>query len=409
MPDDAPPHPLYIVCLASYFKGAEFIRECKRQGSRVVLVTKEKLLGEDWPRESLDGIISVSNDATPEHFIHTVTQLARPLKLDRVVALEEYDVITASLIREHLRIPGMGSTTARLFRDKLAMRVVAQEAGIRVPAFVHLLNYNEIGQYMERIPAPWMMKPRSDVSAIGIKKLEDSEQVWRAIDVLDARPALTERSSYYLLERFVAGEVFHVDSLVEGSEVVFAGANRYGRPPMEVAHGGGVYISYTIEHDCDDQKQLFEINSKLIKSLGLVRGAAHAEFIKSAADGQFYFLEIAARVGGSYIAEVLEAASGINIWREWAGIELARGEHSLDLQPKRREYAGIALSLSRQEWPDTAAYTDEEIVYRVKKRHHVGLVVRSPSLERATELLDAYAKRFTEEFSAIVPPLERPD
>jgi hypothetical protein len=405
----APPHPLYVVCLASYFKGGEFIRECKRQGCRVMLVTKEKLLGEDWPRESLDGIIAVPNDATPEHFIHTVTQLARPLKLDLVVALEEYDVITAALVREHLRVPGMGSTTARLFRDKLAMRIVARDAGIRVPEFVHLLNYDEIGHYMERTPAPWVLKPRSDVSAIGIKKLEDSEQVWRAMDVLDARPALNERSSYYLLERFVAGQVFHVDSLVEGSEVVFAGANRYGRPPMDVAHGGGVYLSYTIEHDGDEQKQLFELNRRLIRSLGLVRGAAHAEFIRSAADGQFYFLEIAARVGGSYIAEVLEAASGIHIWREWARVELARGERPLELSPSRREYGGIALSLARQEWPDTSAYTDEEIVYRVRKRHHVGLVVRSPRIERVKELLDNYAARFAEEFSAIVPPLERPD
>ena len=145
MPDDAPPHPLYIVCLASYFKGGEFIRECKRQGSRVVLVTKEKLLGEEWPRESLDDIISVPNDATPELFIHTVTQLARPLKLDRVVALEEYDVMTASSrARAPAHLPGMGSTTARLFRDKLAMRIVAEEAGIRVPDFVHFLNYNEM-------------------------------------------------------------------------------------------------------------------------------------------------------------------------------------------------------------------------------------------------------------------------
>ena len=406
---DSPPHPLYIVCLASFFKGGEFIRECKRRGCRVVLVTKEKLLGEDWPRESLDDIIAAPNDATPEHFIHIVTQLARPLKLDRVVALEEYDVITAALIREHLRIPGMGSTTARLFRDKLAMRVVAQESGMRVPDFVHLLNYNEIGEYMERIPPPWMLKPRSDVSAIGIKKLEESEQVWRAIDVLDSRPALTERSSYYLLERYVAGEVFHVDSLVEGSEVVFAGANRYGRPPMDVAHSGGVYISHTVEHDSDDQRQLFEMNRKLIASLGLVRGAAHAEFIKSKDDEQFYFLEIAARVGGSYIAEVLEAASGINIWREWAAIEMARGERLVALHPSRREYSGIALTLARQEWPDTDAYTDAEIVYRVKKRHHVGLVVRSPKLDRVKELLDAYAVRFAEEFSAIVPPLERPE
>ncbi|MGB7922398.1 MAG: ATP-grasp domain-containing protein [Pyrinomonadaceae bacterium] len=400
---------LNVVCLASYFKGGEFIRECKQQGCRVTLVTREKLLHEDWPRESLDDLISVPNDADPEHFIHTVSELARPVKLDRLVALEEYDVITAALVREHLRLAGMGSTTARLFRDKLAMRVKAQDAGIRVPEFVHILNYNELGEYMNRVPAPWVLKPRSDVSAFGIKKMHESEQVWRAIDALDARENLRERSSYYLLERFIAGEVYHVDSLVEESKVVFAGVNKYGRPPMDVAHGGGIFISHTIKHDSRDQKELLKINRKLVKALGLRRGVAHAEFIKSAEDGHFYFLEVAARVGGAYIAECLEAASGVNLWRAWAKIELAGGERSAGVQPMREEYGGIALSLARQEYPDTASYTDPEIFYRVKKRHHVGLVVRSAELERVTELLDQYALRFMEEFSATVPPPERPE
>jgi biotin carboxylase len=400
---------LNVVCLASYFKGGEFIRECKQQGCQVTLVTREKLLQEDWPRESLDDLIAVPNDADPELFIHVVSQLARPVKLDRVVALEEYDVATAALVREHLRLPGMGSTTARLFRDKLAMRVKAQEAGIRVPDFVHVLNYDELGKFMNRVPAPWVLKPRSDVSALGIKKMEESEQVWRAIDVLDARPNLRERSSYYLLERFVAGEVYHVDSLVEGSKVVFAGVNKYGRPPMEVAHQGGVFISHTVKHGSRDEKELLKINRKLIASLGLRRGVAHAEFIKSAEDGHFYFLEIASRVGGAYIAESLEAASGINLWRDWARIELAGGERPVEVLPARREYGGIALSLARQEYPDTTSYTDPEIFYRVRKRHHVGLVVRSPELDRVVELLDQYARRFIDEFLATVPPLERPE
>ena len=234
------------------------------------------------------------------------------------------------------------------------------------------------------------------------------------------RENLRERSSYYLLERFVAGEVFHVDSVVSAGKVVFAGANQYGRPPMEVAHGGGAYISYTIAHGSDDQKQLFEINRKLVKVFGMQRGATHAEFIKSAADGKFYFLEIAARVGGAYIADVLEAASGLNLWREWAGIEISDtkpgqkpdrkgGLGAKRISPPRKEYAGIVLSLARQESPDTSAYDDAEIVYRVKKKHHAGLIVRSAKLERVTKLLDQYARRFAEDFIAVVPPLERPE
>ncbi len=396
-----------IICLASYFKGTDFIRACKDAGHTVFLVTKEKWMHEAWPHDCIEQIISVHNDAPPEVYVHVVSELARPRKVDLIVALEEFDVVTAGLIREHLRLPGMSISTARRFRDKLAMNQLAREVGLKVPEFVHLLNYQEVGAFMDRVPPPWVLKPRSDVSAIGIRKLEDSERVWRTIDELDARERLVEKSHYSFLAQFVPGDVYHVDSIVEKGKVLFAGVNRYGRPPMEVAHGGGLFLTYTVEHGSEDQTRLLDIHQKLVTTLGLVRGATHAEFIKSQADGEFYFLEIAARIGGAYIAETLEAARGVNLWREWARIELAAGDGSYTLPPVRDEYAGIALSLARQEWPDTSAYTDPEIAYRVSRKHHVGLVVRSRSQARVLELLDQYAHRFSEDFVAVQPPLER--
>lgn len=402
-------HPLNIVCLATYFKGADFIRECKEHGCNVVLITKEKTLAEDWPRESLDDLIAVPNDAGPALFIDLLAFLARKAKVDRIIALEEFDVVTAALMREHLCLPGLSSSGARVFRDKLSMAVHAQRAGINVPEFVPLVNSEEVDQYMKTVPGPWVIKPRSDVSAIGIRKVSEPEEVWRAIEEMNRRENLRERASYYVLARFIPGEVFHVDSLVNDGKVVFAGTNQYGRPPMQVAHQGGAYVSRTLARGSADEKELLATNKKLIKALGLERGATHAEFIKSDADGKFYFLEIAARVGGAYIADVLEAASGVNLWREWARLEIADGKPTSKVTPLRKEYAGIILSLAKQEQPDTSAYVDEEIVYRVKKRHHAGLIVRASRLERVNELLDEYGRRFVEDFVAVVAPPERPE
>ena len=402
-------YPLNIVCLATYFKGADFIRECKAHGCHVVLVTKEKMLREDWPRESLDDLIAVPNDAGPPLFIDLLAFLARQRKIDRVVALEEFDVVTAALMREHLCIPGLSSSRAKVFRDKLSMAVQSQRAGINVPDFVPLINRDEVREFMERVPPPWIIKPRSDVSAIGIRKVENDGEVIRTMDEMNERENLRERASYYLLARFIPGEVFHVDSVVNEGKVVFSGANQYGRPPMQVAHQGGAYISRTLDRGTNDEKALFEANKKLIKALGLERGATHAEFIKSDADGRFYFLEIAARVGGAYIAEVLEAATGVNLWREWARLEIADGRGATKIRPTRKEYAGIILSLAKQESPDTSAYVDEEIVHRVKKSHHAGLIVRSPQLKRVNQLLDDYAIRFADDFVAVAPPPERPE
>jgi len=195
--------------------------------------------------------------------------------------------------------------------------------------------------------------------------------------------------------------------LVDG-KVVFAGVNKYGRPPLQVAHGGGAYISQTIEYGSNDQRKLLDINRRLIRALGMHTGATHAEFIRSEVDNEFYFLEIAARVGGAYIADVLEAATGINLWREWARLEVDGVNPRKRLRP-RKEHAGIILSLARQEYPDTSAYDDREIVYRVKKKHHAGLIVRAEKRERVTELLNDYARRFADDFVAVLPPMERPE
>jgi biotin carboxylase len=401
--------PLNVVCLATYFKGADFIRECKEQGCKVVLITKEKMLHEDWPRESLDDLIAVPNEAGPPLFIDLLAFLARDTRIDRIIALEEFDVVTAALMREHLCLPGLNSSNAKIFRDKLAMAVHSREAEIDVPEFVPLINNHEVRDYMERVPGPWIIKPRSDVSAIGIRKVSAPEEVWRVMEEMNARENLRERASYYLLARFISGEVFHVDSLVNEGKVLFAGTNQYGRPPMQVAHQGGAYLSRTVVRGSADEKMLLSANRKLVRALGLQRGATHAEFIKSDVDGKFYFLEIAARVGGAYIAEVLEAASGVNLWREWARLEITDGVGPKGIRPLRKEYAGIILSLAKQEYPDTAGYSDPEIVHRVKKRHHAGLIVRAPRLERVNELLDGYGLRFAEDFVAVAPPPERPE
>lgn len=441
MPETAA-RPLNVICLATYFKGGDFIRECKRQGCHVILVTKEKMLQEDWPRDCLDDVIAVPNDAGPPLMIDLTAFIARKMKVDRVVALEEFDVMTAALIREHFCLPGMSSSAAKTFRDKYRMAEAAKAGGIILPDFVPLINTDDVAAFMERVPPPWIIKPRSDVSAIGIRKVDDPAEVWRVIEEMNQREHLRERASYYLLAQFIPGEVFHVDSIVNNGRVVFAGANRYGRPPLEVAHGGGAYVSRTVAHGSANEKKLLANNRQLVKALQLERGAAHAEFIKSDADGEFYFLEMAARVGGAYIADVLEAASGLNLWREWAHMEVSDDEANCEagagqkpdgeggkpgqkpdrkgglsrakgglggtkLKPLRNEYAGIVLSLSKQETPDTSAYDDPEIVYRVKKRHHAGLIVRSKKLERVEELLTQYAARFADDFVAVVPPLEK--
>jgi biotin carboxylase len=394
--------PLTVLCITTYEKGQEFMRECKRQGCRVILLTAEKLRDADWPRECLDDTFYLPEEIPLADILQAVTHLARTQKIDRIVALDEYDMETAATLREHLRVPGMGLTTMRYFRDKLAMRMKALDGGVRVPDFVPVVNHNDIRYYLEHTSGPWVLKPRQEASAIGIKKIHAGEELWPVLEQLG------DKQSSYLLEKFIPGEVYHVDSVGSECEVVFANVSRYGKPPMNVAQGGGVFTTFTLPRGGEEDSSLRQINRDLIAALGLVRGVTHAEFIRAHEDGEFYFLECAARVGGAYINEMVEAATGVNLWREWARIEVAGGNGSYKLPPVREEYAGVILSLARQEEPDTSRYDDPEVCLRLKRHHHAGLVVRSTEQRRVQGLLEAYSERFVREFLAVEPPRAKP-
>ncbi|MFN8597130.1 MAG: ATP-grasp domain-containing protein [Anaerolineae bacterium] len=391
-----------ILCISSYEKGQAFLREVKRQGSTIYLLTVEKLREADWPRDSLDDIFYMPSLFNEQDMIYAVSYLARNHPIDRIVPLDDYDVEMAAALREHLRIPGMGDTTARYFRDKLAMRVRARDRNILVPDFVHILNYDRIREFMARVPPPWLLKPRSEASSLGIKKINSPDELWPTLDVLG------DRQSYYVLEKFVPGEVFHVDSIVSEKEVVFSEVHQYGRPPFSVMHEGGVFVTRTVQRGSADEQKLKATNEKLIKALGLVRGVTHAEFLKGEADGKFYFIECAARVGGANIAELVQASTGLNLWEQWARIEIAGEDVPYELPEHRSDYGGLLISLAKQEWPDTSAYTDPEIVWRMKRKGHAGLIVAAPDRARVQTLLDSYTQRFYEDFFAQLPPPDRP-
>jgi biotin carboxylase len=395
-----------ILCLASYDKGHEFLRECKRQGCTVLLLTSESIRHTaHFPTESIDEIFYMPDDHhrwNHTHTIHAVAYLARTQALDLIVPLDDFDVELAALLREQLRVPGMGQTTARYFRDKLAMRMRAAGAGIRVPDFVHVLNHGRIAEFLECIPGPWVLKPRSMAGAIGIRKLHAAREVWETVE------ALGDEQSNYLLERFVPGGIFHVDSIVYDGEVRFAIASGYGRPPLEVAQGGGIFTTRILPRESETAQRLVAENQRLLQTFGLQRGVSHTEFIISDDEDQAYFLETSARVGGAHIVELVEAATGLNLWAEWAKVEVAGGRFPYEPPQARGDYAGLVVSLARQQQPDTSAFADPEVVWRLEKSHHVGIIVRSPDPSRVRALLEDYSERIARDYLAVEPPREQP-
>jgi len=392
-----------IFCISTYEKGQAFLREAAALGCDVTLLTTEKHTHGNWPKEVLAGFHTMPVGLTPVQVLNTVTYYARSHRIDRIVALDEFDLETAALLREHLRMPGMGQTATRFFRDKLAMRTAARAAGVPVPDFSSVVNHDDIQHFLLNTQGPWLLKPRSSASAIGIKQVERPEDIWPLLEQLG------DAASEHVLECFVPGDIFHVEGITWGKEVLFAAAHKYGKPPMQTMHQGGVFTTRTLDRASEDAESLRAIHAATLSALCMSQGVTHSEFIKAHSDGSFYFLETAARVGGAFIAEVVEYASGLNPWAEWARIEVAalRGER-YQLPVLREDYAGSVICLARQEQPDLSAYADSEIVYRLPKHHHAGLIVRSESAQRVESLLENYGPRFLEDFYARMDVPDKP-
>lgn len=392
-----------VLALASYFKGNRFLERLKAERQTVYLLTVESALKEPWARDACADVFAVKSFHDTRALLNSVAYLMRSRKIDRIVALDDFDVEVGAHLREHFRMTHTGHTesTARFFRDKLAMRTKARELGIRIPDFTPIFNHDDVRAFLARVPGPWLVKPRSEASAAGIRKLHTADDVWKRIDELG------DDQSFCLIEQMVPGDLFHVDSLVENGRVIFAEVNAYWRPLLDVYQGGGVYATRTFPRDRPEVAALRAANEQVLTGFGLGWGASHTEFMKAHADGQVYFIETSARVGGANTAEMVEHATGVNLWSEWAKLELCRGTADYRLPELKRKFGGVVVSLARQEQPDTSGFTDPEIVHRLKMRNHIGFVLCADTPERVEQLLTQYMERIARDFGAVLPAADK--
>jgi hypothetical protein len=311
----------FILCLAASHTGDQFVEELANLGCRVVLLTIDEHRDSGWPSDSVSELHSMPAGMVLQQITNTVTYLARSRKFARVIALDNFNVQIAAALREHMRIPGMGVTTACYFSDRLAARLKAAQMGMAVPAFTSVANYDELRQFMQAVPSPWLLTPRSESCGSEIRQLHDSEQVWRALD------ALGDYQSGFLLEQSIDGERMHVDSLSADGKVVFSAVSPYRGAPSEVS-GASELLPPARQSSKAEVERLRHANTALLASMRMARGVTHTAFLRSSATGDFYFMETSASVDDRCVADMMQETHGLNLWREWARLEVAamRGE-----------------------------------------------------------------------------------
>lgn len=391
-----------FLCIACEFKGGAFLRQLKKLGHTVFLVTAEKNRNEAWPFDDIEDVFYMPEKDGRKwdinQLISGVAYVFRSHKIDRVIALDDYDVWKAARLREEFRIPGMGETTARNFFDKLSMRIEARDAGLPVPGFTGLFNDDIIRQFLKSSTGPWLAKPRRDAGSHNIKKILDADAFWQWSDEIG------ERRHEFLLEEYRPGIICHVDSLNYFDETLFTRCSQYLDAPFDVAHGGGIFQSKTMSSKDALAKKLVNLNIKVLAAFGLRHGASHSEYIVRDGGKEILFLETASRCGGAHLTDMVEAASGISLWSEWANVEhavLTGKKYHLPMVDELQ--AGIIVTLSKYEKPDYDRFTDEEIWWKLQKNHHIGFIFQHKTEKRINEMLTKYAGIIREEYSTTLP------
>lgn len=391
-----------VLCLTNFFKGHRLLESFKKLGCRTLLVGTARVRHDAWAAEHVDERFFVHDFVDEGALLNAITYLARDREISLVVPLEEYAVETASKVRAHLGLPGQDEGLTRRARDKLAMRLSARAAGIPVPAFAPFVNRAALGAYLQTVPGPWMIKPRAEGGAVQIRKLHHADEVWQVFEELG------DRRSHHLIEAFVPGQVYHVDSVVHGGKVLAAVACRYGTPPFDVWNGGGVFSSRTVPKKDPVSKTLLALNEQVIEAIGVRQGVNHCEFL--GLGDRIFFLEIGARVAGANLDRLTLAATGIDLFMEAARLELdwlGQGEYKL-ARPFRKE-AGIVLCLSRDQDPCTGFCQQyPEVVWTLHHDHHAGCVVASSNSARVDELVETIKENLARDHLAVMPAADSP-
>ncbi|MFJ8624932.1 ATP-grasp domain-containing protein [Kitasatospora sp. NPDC093550] len=267
----------------------------------VRLVTPLDRVGEATGKE-LESVIAVDvydDRALTDAVRHQAAFTGRGA--ERLVAITERLLLRAAELREELGLPGQTAREAVLFRDKVRMKEHLSAFGIRVPEFAPFDETTAL-DLLSRTGAV-VVKPRLGSGARDIFVLRSPAEVTS----LTAEQG--HRLAEFEVEEFIDGELFHVDSVVQDSEVLAAVAARYIDEPT----------SYTRLHPCRDVAlgpgplldALLEFNRRVLAAHPGFTGVTHHEmFVR---DGEIVFCEIGARAGGGGVIAGFLSRTGVNL------------------------------------------------------------------------------------------------
>ena len=231
-------------------------------------------------REGVDGVLTVSADRA---------------------------VPVVAAVAEKLALPGIGTQTARLLTHKRAMRDALGAGGLPQPPYASLRSHADIDDALAAVPFPAVLKPVDSGGQRAVFRIETREELER-----DLPEAITESpTGEALLEGFVDGIELNGIVIARGGEPASITLSDRLRPPG-IGFGVGWIHVYPPSIPPEQLRLAEEVAVQSVRALGLRDAIAFPQLIASP-DGNVAVVEVAARIPGGQMADLVRHAVGVDL------------------------------------------------------------------------------------------------
>src|SRR5690348_9957989 len=240
--------------------------------------------------------------------IPKAVELAGRIRPDGVLTItSDRAVVAVAAVAEALGLPGIGVDVAVGLTHKLEMRRRIDAAGLPQPRFGGARTLDEARAAAEHVGFPLVIKPADSGGQRGVFRLE-------SIDELDAKFPLSlelSRGREVILEQFVPGTEMNAMALVRDGVVTQLTLSDRHRPPG-IGFAVGWIHAYPAALNGSGTAEAESLVEQTVLALGLRNGIAFPQLIASE-DGSIQVIEVAARIPGGQMADLVKHAVGVDL------------------------------------------------------------------------------------------------
>jgi biotin carboxylase len=276
------------------------IVQARERGLRVVTVDSDPG-AEGASHADVAEVVDIRDPAAVE-------QVARRHDVDGVLTIVlDRAVPVVAAVAEQLELPSIGSDVAHRITHKVAMRRTLAEEGLPQPAFAAVRNLAEGRAAIGTVGLPAVLKPVDSEGQRGLFRIDTAGDLESHLHV-----ALAEsRGHEALLEEYVEGTEMNAVVVARAGEPRLVALSDRLRPDGD---GFGVAWAhvYPARIHSDQLESAERAAERSVAALGLRDGVALVQLVATA-DGGVVVLEVAARVPGGQLADLVRHAVGVDI------------------------------------------------------------------------------------------------